>query len=296
VFPGDFARRSSASRDDVEGGIGQSAHGWMAVDENNRTMESRLAFGVSGLFGFFLLGLIALTWPATAIAHSVTFDFAGTVAAANPHSLGGIFTVPITSYSSSTISGSFTFEADVADSDGSGTVGQYNIGTIENLSFSVTKPITGDAYQFGLDLSGGSGRPVQNSIAVNAHGTAINQSYVLSASVQNVLPAGPIFDGGDYFAREFFISLLKPSASVFTSDALPEAPPSLSPFSLYNSVNNPQGQFRLVFQSSHGDHTLFGNLNSLTQAPVPLPAAVWFFGSGVIGLIGLARRKMNTAA
>jgi hypothetical protein len=258
-------------------------------------MEHRFVLGISGLFGFFLLGLIALTWPATAAAHSVTVDFTGTFAAANPHSLGGIFTVPIASYSPSTISGSFTFNADVADSNGSGTVGQYN-GTIQSLSFSVTKPITGDAYQFGLDLSGSSGRPVQNSIVVNADGTAVNQSYVMSASVQNVVPAGPIVDGGDYFAREFFISLLKPSSSVFATDALPETLPSLAPFSLYNLVNNPQGQFRLVFASDHGDHTIIGNLNSLTLAAVPLPAAAWLFGSGVVGLIGLARRKMRTTA
>lgn len=30
---------------------------------------------------------------------------------------------------------------------------------------------------------------------------------------------------------------------------------------------------------------------TLTTAPVPLPAAVWLFGSGVIGLAGLARRR-----
>lgn len=31
---------------------------------------------------------------------------------------------------------------------------------------------------------------------------------------------------------------------------------------------------------------------TLTLTPVPLPAAAWFFGSGVIGLAGLARRRM----
>ena len=32
-----------------------------------------------------------------------------------------------------------------------------------------------------------------------------------------------------------------------------------------------------------------------TTAPVPVPAAVYLFGSGLIGLIGLARRKMRAA-
>ncbi len=33
-----------------------------------------------------------------------------------------------------------------------------------------------------------------------------------------------------------------------------------------------------------------------TAAPIPLPAAAWLFGSGVIALVGLARRKMRSAA
>lgn len=28
-----------------------------------------------------------------------------------------------------------------------------------------------------------------------------------------------------------------------------------------------------------------------TASPVPLPAAVWLFGSGLLGLIGIARKK-----
>lgn len=248
-------------------------------------MELRLK---SIILVLVVAGLIASIRPAS--AHSVTFDFSGTVVTADPHSLGGIFTVPILSYPASTIAGSFTFDADAPDANNSGTVGFYN-GAIQSLSLSVTKPITADTYRFGLDLSGSSGRPVQNAIMINASGTTANQSYVLSASVANQVPAGPIIDGNDFFAREFYINLLRPSGSVFATDALPETPPARNLFSLYSAATNPSGQFRLVFAGSDGDYTIIGNLTSLSVSAVPIPAAVYLFGSGVAAIAAFARRK-----
>lgn len=237
---------------------------------------------------YLLIGLLSLGMPAKGLAHSVTFDFTGTVVAADPHSLGGILTALTGPFPASTISGSFTFDSDTSDANGSNTIGQYN-GAIENLSFAVTN-IFGAPYQFGFNSGGGL-----NSIAINASSTPANQSYVLSASVENLVPSGPIVDGDNYFARDFFINLLNPSGSVFSSDALPETPPSLSPFSLYSLVNNPQGQFRLVFASGHGDHTIIGNLTSLAVSAIPVPAAVYLFGTGIIGLAALARRRVSQA-
>jgi hypothetical protein len=46
----------------------------------------------------------------------------------------------------------------------------------------------------------------------------------------------------------------------------------------------PQGGLNLV-EEAYG--------TSLTVTPVPAPAAIYLFGSGVIGLVGLARRKMS---
>jgi len=50
-----------------------------------------------------------------------------------------------------------------------------------------------------------------------------------------------------------------------------------------------------------GDYIINGNLSTVQDArfrviaasPVPVPAAVWLFGSGLIGLVGFARRKKS---
>jgi hypothetical protein len=46
---------------------------------------------------------------------------------------------------------------------------------------------------------------------------------------------------------------------------------------------------------SASQNTIVGSF-SLTPAAVPVPAAVWLFGSGLIGLLGAARKKALTAA
>jgi len=46
------------------------------------------------------------------------------------------------------------------------------------------------------------------------------------------------------------------------------------------------------------NQSLWGNVEyafdnfSITASTVPIPAAVWLFGSGLLGMIGVARKKV----
>jgi hypothetical protein len=55
----------------------------------------------------------------------------------------------------------------------------------------------------------------------------------------------------------------------------------------------------LAFDNLNGAQSMYGEWTSLnlTVVPtvVPVPAAVWLFGSGLMGLAGIARRKKKRA-
>ena len=72
-------------------------------------------------------------------------------------------------------------------------------------------------------------------------------------------------------ATESLGSLVKPGS--FTFDAEP-------------------GEYYVSFYGLAGKPTLISQYGiEISQVVVPVPAAVWLFGSGLLGLIGIARRK-----
>ncbi|MCI1278795.1 MAG: VPLPA-CTERM sorting domain-containing protein [Nitrospira sp.] len=80
-----------------------------------------------------------------------------------------------------------------------------------------------------------------------------------------------------YSPSQFLLELTDPSGTAFSSDKL-QGPPSLSSFA--------RSEFRLLFGGV--GTRVQGALTSL----VPLPAAVWLFGAGLIALVGLGSRGL----
>lgn len=66
-------------------------------------------------------------------------------------------------------------------------------------------------------------------------------------------------------------------------------------FTLDASANN-QSEIWIAFwlDNGEGDYAKIDNINVYGTAIVPLPAAVWLFGSGLLGLAGAVRREQSS--
>jgi len=197
--------------------------------------------------------------PLASTAAPISFNFGGSVDSVH----GGVFTAGGTGtngFSSSLpMNGSFTFNSSTPDSNGGALIGRYN-GTIQNLTVTVGNYTA--TYNPGSSFI----RVVNNP--------GVGSTY--HVEVTNL--SGPSVNGRA--PSSFEITLENPTGTAFTNDHLPTTPPSLSSFA--------SSSWRLIFGGT--GHRVQGGLTSL----VPLPAAVWLFGAGLIALVGLGSRGLVT--
>ncbi len=215
---------------------------------------STLSLAVTGLCTLLVLGV------APGNAASVQFHFSGSVAEVH----GGVFTAGGTGSngfgSSLPLSGSFTFNSatpDVLPADPSW--GLY-ANPVQSMNLQIGN--------YTATFSPGSSvmQMINNPGLGNTFKLTLNGFTGTPAMINGLAPT------------TFEMELINPNGNVFANDHLPTTPPSLSSFA--------SNQWRLVF--SGVGNRVQGALTSL----VPLPAAVWLFGAGLIALVGLGSRGL----
>lgn len=183
----------------------------------------------------------------------------------------------------------------------------------------------------GIDASSGtvSGTPVTDYLAGFGVTTSTNQVYVFSSVLNNFIasPTTNVFSGGDFtgtvqtlildfanpvndfsFVRAGFWGAYSTSGNTkgdWTAtayDASHTALASVGEGAVASYGDEPYLTFSLLannisYVTFVGNHHGFygGAVPSITNisytSTVPVPTAVWLFGSGLLGLISMARRK-----
>lgn len=191
-------------------------------------------------------------------AASISFNFTGSVGEV----WGGVITPNGFGADGFTtalpVSGGITINPLARDSNSTSTIiGRYN--AIQDFSLSVGTYVATYA-------------PLTSFVRITNN--APSDIYELNITA---LSGSPV---NGFSPSKFTLELTDPTGSAFSSDALPAGAPSLSSFA--------RSEFRLLFGSA--STRVQGALQSL----VPLPAAVWLFGAGLIALVGLGSRGLVT--
>ncbi|MHB8741628.1 MAG: VPLPA-CTERM sorting domain-containing protein [Sulfuricaulis sp.] len=174
---------------------------------------------------------------------------------------------------------------------------------------------TANAWAASLTVDGVSGWQLPTTGPVNGSSFNYNLSYNGSTDYgYNISAPGSVYPGstGSEMAYMFY-NTLGNKAFCDTSGSCPQAGWGLTnagPFSnvqsnLYWSgtvyAPNTNNAWDFYFDKGYQDATVKG-LNAYAWAvhpgdvaAVPIPAAAWLFGSGLLGLIGVARRQKTSA-
>ncbi|MFN2338990.1 MAG: flocculation-associated PEP-CTERM protein PepA [Gammaproteobacteria bacterium] len=140
--------------------------------------------------------------------------------------------------------------------------------TIDSGSAEIYLDLSPD-YSFGGDTGFADGTAILNGSIIGGSGTVFNKE--LGVTSIDVMITG--YDSG-VFDPDTIIA----GRSVFTLQLTDGS-------NQFSGVTSVQGN-----SVDQGDFLLSADGN-LTLAAVPVPAAVWLFGTGLLGLLGMARRR-----
>ena len=198
--------------------------------------------------------------------------------------------------------------------------GMYTADADGNISFGGTGTISGDGYTVSLDSMSGNIDPVLGFGlgATNTSGSLKTFAFAfslplggLSAPLNTAASLGTTLtaftsSGGSVFATSGTGKIvdsqdivINPFASVDKGVDIGAGLSINAQGTVVNSENavgsissgGPFDIMSVVVAFGLTDNTGVGFSGFVEQTAVPVPAAVWLFGSGLLGLIGVARRK-----
>ena len=188
-------------------------------------------------------------------------------------------TIPTTAYSETlaseftsgdTITVSYTYESTQLPSDPD----QFD-NTFYNIS---NISIDYGAYSASSNRTSSASIRVQNNaVSYDRYSLVTHIGYGLDGDILSLGEEPDVFT-----IDNFNLNLIDSSKSVLSSSLLP------TPFPDVNAFDSKYMSIRLK-DTNNDFHFLRWSVDSVTT--VPVPAALWLFGSGLLGLIGVARRK-----
>lgn len=183
------------------------------------------------------------------------------------------------------------------------TAGSPITGTVGSLSWN--DPINAGEEAPGVDL--GTGWTHTSNWTALTLTEATNLSVTLAANGSSLVPAFTLYSGhqqtdnGTNFgyhvynnAGNFDWSLVDPQADSSSLNYVGNATAAGTDSSITKTFSLGPGLYSLVFGGNPPAGTAGAPVAyQATLSTVPVPAAVYLFGSGLIGLAGLARRKFS---
>jgi hypothetical protein len=174
-----------------------------------------------------------------------------------------------------------------------------NAGTTGGDSVVCTgTPFFGGASEGGCAIQLNGGETTPDAVLEQSFATTTGTTYVLSFDIGNYAQSG---DPGD---SEVLIEVLNNGTDILagfpttaqdlSGAGTPTGPMTISDFENFTAIFEATGSstlLRITDQSNNGGSSFDTMLDNFSVTAIPVPAAFWLFGSGLLGLVGIARRK-----